>query len=57
MDMMTVADPDAVHAVRTFIRKQLASELKEDLLITVMPVLLFLVLILISLDTFLMKKE
>nr|XP_009589014.1 puromycin-sensitive aminopeptidase isoform X1 [Nicotiana tomentosiformis]XP_009589019.1 puromycin-sensitive aminopeptidase isoform X1 [Nicotiana tomentosiformis]XP_009589023.1 puromycin-sensitive aminopeptidase isoform X1 [Nicotiana tomentosiformis] len=34
MDMMTVADPDAVHAVRTFIRKQLASELKEDLLIT-----------------------
>ncbi|XP_019241394.1 PREDICTED: puromycin-sensitive aminopeptidase isoform X4 [Nicotiana attenuata] len=34
MDMMTVADPDAVHAVRTFIRKQLASELKEELLIT-----------------------
>lgn len=36
MDMMTVADPDAVHAVRTFIRKQLASELKQELLITVM---------------------
>lgn len=35
MDMMTVADPDAVHAVRTFLRKQLASELKEYLLITV----------------------
>ncbi|PHT57705.1 Puromycin-sensitive aminopeptidase [Capsicum baccatum] len=35
MDMMTVADPDAVHAVRTFIRKQLASELKQELLITV----------------------
>ncbi|XP_060207004.1 puromycin-sensitive aminopeptidase isoform X1 [Lycium barbarum] len=34
MDMMTVADPDAVHAVRTFIRKQLASDLKEELLIT-----------------------
>ncbi|KAL3331368.1 hypothetical protein AABB24_034940 [Solanum stoloniferum] len=34
MDMMTVADPDAVHAVRTFIRKQLASELKQELLIT-----------------------
>ncbi|KAM3321725.1 puromycin-sensitive aminopeptidase isoform X1 [Capsicum chacoense] len=35
MDMMPVADPDAVHAVRTFIRKQLASELKQELLITV----------------------
>ncbi|KAH0756696.1 hypothetical protein KY290_026966 [Solanum tuberosum] len=34
MDMMTVADPDAVHAVRTFIRKQLASELKQEFLIT-----------------------
>ncbi|XP_010541673.1 PREDICTED: puromycin-sensitive aminopeptidase-like [Tarenaya hassleriana] len=32
MDMMTVADPDAVHAVRTFVRKQLASELKTELL-------------------------
>ncbi|XP_010545647.1 PREDICTED: puromycin-sensitive aminopeptidase-like isoform X2 [Tarenaya hassleriana] len=32
MDMMTVADPDAVHAVRTFVRKQLASELKAELL-------------------------
>lgn len=35
MDMMEVADPDAVHAVRTFIRKQLASELKEDFINTV----------------------
>ncbi|AEE34147.2 Peptidase M1 family protein [Arabidopsis thaliana] len=32
MDMMAVADPDAVHAVRKFVRKQLASELKEELL-------------------------
>eukprot|EP00262_Sarcandra_glabra_P013014 TRINITY_DN34_c0_g1_i2.p1 TRINITY_DN34_c0_g1~~TRINITY_DN34_c0_g1_i2.p1 ORF type:complete len:888 (+),score=166.95 TRINITY_DN34_c0_g1_i2:279-2942(+) len=32
MDMMEVADPDAVHAVRLFIRKQLALELKEDFL-------------------------
>lgn len=32
MDMMEVADPDAVHAVRTFIRKQLASELKAEFL-------------------------
>ncbi|XP_076945452.1 puromycin-sensitive aminopeptidase-like [Bidens hawaiensis] len=31
MDMMEVADPDAVHAVRKFIRKQLASELKQEL--------------------------
>lgn len=30
MDMMAVADPDAVHAVRKFIRKQLASELKQE---------------------------
>ncbi|XP_010255303.1 PREDICTED: puromycin-sensitive aminopeptidase-like [Nelumbo nucifera] len=35
MDMMEVADPDAVHAVRSFIRKQLASELKAELLSTV----------------------
>ncbi|KAF6162226.1 hypothetical protein GIB67_008355 [Kingdonia uniflora] len=35
MDMMKVADPDAVHAVRSFIRKQLASELKTELLNTV----------------------
>lgn len=35
MDMMEVADPDAVHAVRSFIRKQLASELKAELLTTV----------------------
>ncbi|KAL6556406.1 Puromycin-sensitive aminopeptidase [Orobanche gracilis] len=34
-DMMEVADPDAVYAVRTFIKKQLASELKQDLLDTV----------------------
>ncbi|MQL36418.1 DUF3458 domain-containing protein, partial [Escherichia coli] len=30
--MMEVADPDAVHAVRTFIRKQLASELRAEFL-------------------------
>ncbi|RDY00463.1 Puromycin-sensitive aminopeptidase, partial [Mucuna pruriens] len=35
MDMMGVADPDAVHAVRTFIRKQLASELRLEFLSTV----------------------
>ncbi|KAL2547551.1 Peptidase M1 family protein [Forsythia ovata] len=35
MDMMEVADPDAVHAVRTFIRKQLAFELKQEFLETV----------------------
>ncbi|XP_075642458.1 puromycin-sensitive aminopeptidase [Castanea sativa] len=35
MDMMVVADPDAVHSVRTFIRKQLAQELKAELLSTV----------------------
>ncbi|TQE06978.1 hypothetical protein C1H46_007368 [Malus baccata] len=35
MDMMEVADPDAVHAVRSFIRKQLAHELKAELLSTV----------------------
>ncbi|PON62904.1 Peptidase M1, alanyl aminopeptidase [Parasponia andersonii] len=35
MDIMEVADPDAVHAVRTLIRKQLAHELKEELLTTV----------------------
>ena len=39
MDMMEVADPDAVHAVRTFIRKQLASELKAEFLTTVCCVL------------------
>ncbi|KAM0069920.1 putative cytosol alanyl aminopeptidase [Helianthus debilis subsp. tardiflorus] len=32
MDVMEVADPDAVHAVRKFIRKQLASELKQELI-------------------------
>nr|VDD59944.1 unnamed protein product [Brassica oleracea] len=32
MDMMAVADPDAVHVVRKFVRKQLASELKTELL-------------------------
>lgn len=37
MDMMEVADPDAVHAVRTFIRKQLASELSAQFLSTVCP--------------------
>ncbi|KAL3833474.1 hypothetical protein ACJIZ3_008210 [Penstemon smallii] len=30
MDMMEVADPDAVHSVRSFICKQLASELKQE---------------------------
>uniref|UniRef100_A0A5B7BA96 Puromycin-sensitive aminopeptidase n=1 Tax=Davidia involucrata TaxID=16924 RepID=A0A5B7BA96_DAVIN len=35
MDMMEVADPDAVYAVRSFIRKQLAFELKEEFLVTV----------------------
>jgi len=40
MDMMEVADPDAVHAVRSFIRKQLASELKAEFLRTVWPVTL-----------------
>ncbi|XP_056692596.1 puromycin-sensitive aminopeptidase-like isoform X2 [Spinacia oleracea] len=35
MDMMEVADPDAVHAVRTFIRKELALQLKTDFLRTV----------------------
>jgi aminopeptidase N len=35
MDMMPVADPDAVHAVRTFIKKELASQLKDDLLAAV----------------------
>lgn len=39
MDMMEVADPDAVHAVRSFIRKQLAHELKEELLSTVRCIL------------------
>ncbi|KAK4278263.1 hypothetical protein QN277_016130 [Acacia crassicarpa] len=34
MDMMEVADPDAVHAVRTFIWKQLASELRAEFLST-----------------------
>ncbi|CAO2819095.1 unnamed protein product [Amaranthus hypochondriacus] len=32
MDIMEVADPDAVHAVRTFIRKELAVQLKADFL-------------------------
>lgn len=32
MDMMDVADPDAVHAVRTFIKKELALQLKADFL-------------------------
>ncbi|XP_071919043.1 puromycin-sensitive aminopeptidase-like [Coffea arabica] len=35
MDMMEVADPDAVHAVRNFIRMELASALKEEFLNTV----------------------
>lgn len=32
MDLMEVADPDAVHTVRDFIRKQLARELKKELI-------------------------
>ncbi|KAK9094788.1 hypothetical protein Scep_026257 [Stephania cephalantha] len=32
MDIMEVADPDAVHAVRSFIKKHLASELKSEFL-------------------------
>uniref|UniRef100_A0A7N0U133 Aminopeptidase N n=1 Tax=Kalanchoe fedtschenkoi TaxID=63787 RepID=A0A7N0U133_KALFE len=35
MDLMKVADPDAVHAVRKFIRQRLAAELKEELFSTV----------------------
>ncbi|KAJ1694393.1 hypothetical protein LUZ63_011091 [Rhynchospora breviuscula] len=35
MDMMPVADPDAVHAVRIFIRKELALQLKQELLASV----------------------
>ncbi|XP_020581024.1 puromycin-sensitive aminopeptidase isoform X2 [Phalaenopsis equestris] len=35
MDLMEVADPDAVHAVRSFIRKQLALQLKKEFLFTV----------------------
>ncbi|KAF0898438.1 hypothetical protein E2562_007274 [Oryza meyeriana var. granulata] len=35
MDMMPVADPDAVHAVRSFIKKELALQLRDDLLSTV----------------------
>ncbi|CAA6655468.1 unnamed protein product [Spirodela intermedia] len=35
MDLMEVADPDAVHAVRSFIRKELALQLKEEFLSTV----------------------
>lgn len=33
--MMPVADPDAVHAVRNFIKKELALQLKDDLLAAV----------------------
>lgn len=35
MDLMEVADPDAVHAVRCFIKKALALQLKEEFLIAV----------------------
>ncbi|KAL3645674.1 Puromycin-sensitive aminopeptidase [Castilleja foliolosa] len=35
MDTMKVADPEAVYEVRTFVRKQLASELKQEFLNTV----------------------
>ena len=33
--MMEVADPDAVHVVRNFIKKELALQLKDDLLAAV----------------------
>ena len=35
MDLMKVADPDAVYSVRSFIRKELALRLKEELVSTV----------------------
>ncbi|RLN05000.1 puromycin-sensitive aminopeptidase [Panicum miliaceum] len=35
MDMMAVADPDAVHTVRNFLKKELALQLKDDLLAAV----------------------
>ncbi|KAI3855575.1 hypothetical protein MKX03_006613 [Papaver bracteatum] len=35
MEMMDIADPDAVHAVRSFVMKHLASELKAEFLKTV----------------------
>ncbi|KAK5813326.1 hypothetical protein PVK06_028775 [Gossypium arboreum] len=35
MDMMEVANPNAVHAVQTFIRKEIASQLKSEFLNTV----------------------
>ncbi|KAI3855573.1 hypothetical protein MKX03_006611 [Papaver bracteatum] len=35
MDMMDIADPDAVHAIRCFIKNHLASELKAEFLKTV----------------------
>ncbi|KAL5060419.1 hypothetical protein RYX36_032023 [Vicia faba] len=35
MDLMEATDPDVVHTVRSFIRKQLASELKSEFLSTV----------------------
>ena len=35
MDMMEVVDPDVVHTVRTFIGKELASQLKLEFLSTV----------------------
>jgi aminopeptidase N len=31
MDMMPVADPDAIHASPTFIKKELAIQIKDDL--------------------------
>lgn len=55
MDMMEVADPDAVHAVRSFIKKKLASELKEELLNTVVPLLNFLPFVSRKLNIFLNK--
>jgi len=34
-DLMDVADPDAIHTVRRFIIKEIAANLREDLLHTV----------------------
>ncbi|KAK4488309.1 hypothetical protein RD792_004065 [Penstemon davidsonii] len=42
MDTMEVADPDAVHSVRSFILKQLASELKQEFINTVRCFLLYI---------------
>jgi aminopeptidase N len=38
-DLMDVADPDAIHTVRRFVIKEIATSLREDLLKTVCAVL------------------